>query len=570
ALKYATEDYGKTLTKVQLVEREIQAGRFKLANADVKTELLKQAAAYDAVAASAQKAGKAQGGLTGFQQQNLMYQTTDFVTQVASGQSVMIAALQQGGQLKDVMGGIGPMFSVLGGLLFSTTGAVVAMGAAFAGLSYSVYKAQQDLSELNKTIVLTGNYAQINSTQFEALAKYIGYYSQATTSGARDILGAMMSSGQFTKATFESTAKVIQRYAELSGLTQKEAADKLIPALDGSAASAKKLNDVFNFLTLDQYKHIESLNKMGKKSEAIIEINKLLNNSWKDQRTELGFWGSVFNDLSKIMTDLNTQWTNLFKGDNLQEQLAKINQKIKEVKTATPGFFGPDEKELAKELVDLKIKRADLMRQIDKDQSKAKKMEGQKEAIDTFDADKAAKAQLDKQIASAGLETEKARALKGADARKQIETNLQFQLEKIDADYLENKTEKYAKFGDKVDQLRDKEKQKAKADAANALFDLNRQNSLIMLDARKTERDAKYIALIAWQDEEHKLIEEGTAALLDIRDKYNRDIIGKDAGFVAARTALFKAEIAKEIATRDSKLDAYYDKQRIKNIDAAI
>lgn len=569
-LKYATEDYGKTLTKVQLIQREIDGGRAAFATKDMKEKLLAQAAAYDAVAAAAQKAGKAQSGLTGFQQQNLMYQTTDFVTQVASGQNVLISALQQGGQLKDVMGGIGPMFSALGGMIFSTTGAVVGLGAAFAGLSYSVYKAQQDLSELNKTIVLTGNYAQINSTQFEALAKYIGYYSQATTSGARDILGAMMSSGQFTKATFESTAKVIQRYAELSGLTQKEAADKLIPALDGSAASAKKLNDVFNFLTLDQYKHIESLNKMGKKSEAIIEINKLLNDSWKDQRTELGFWGSVFNDLSKIMTDLNTKWTNLFKGDNLQEQLAKINQKIKETKAATPGFFGPDEKELEKELIDLKIKRADLLKKIDKEQNKSKKMEGQKEAIDTFDADKAAKAQLDKQIASTGLETEKARALKGADARKQIETNLQFQLEKIDADYLENKTEKYAKFGDKVEQLREKEKQKAKADAANALFDLNRQNSLIMLDARKTERDAKYIALIAWQDEEHKLIEEGTAALLDIRDKYNRDIIGKDAGFVAARTALFKAEIAKEIAIRDSKLDAYYDKQRIKNVDAAI
>ena len=128
-LKYATEDYGKTLTKVQLIEREIAAGRYQNATSDMKDALLKQAAAYDAVAASAKKANS---GMTEWQKQGLMYQTTDFVTQVASGQNIMIAALQQGGQLKDQMGGLVPMFQMLAGVIFTVTGAAVAAAAACA------------------------------------------------------------------------------------------------------------------------------------------------------------------------------------------------------------------------------------------------------------------------------------------------------------------------------------------------------------------------------------------------------------------------------------------------------
>ena len=60
ALKNATDDYGKTLTRVQIVERESTSGRFMNATREMKQLLLEKAKAYDAVAASTTKATASQ------------------------------------------------------------------------------------------------------------------------------------------------------------------------------------------------------------------------------------------------------------------------------------------------------------------------------------------------------------------------------------------------------------------------------------------------------------------------------------------------------------------------------
>jgi hypothetical protein len=60
ALKLAAEDYGKTLTKVQQIEREISSGRFMNATKEMKQQLLDRAAAYDKVAIATRNATAAQ------------------------------------------------------------------------------------------------------------------------------------------------------------------------------------------------------------------------------------------------------------------------------------------------------------------------------------------------------------------------------------------------------------------------------------------------------------------------------------------------------------------------------
>ncbi len=55
ALKYATEDYGKEVSKVTQIEREIAAGRFKNAAPALQQQLLAQARAYDEVAAAGKR-----------------------------------------------------------------------------------------------------------------------------------------------------------------------------------------------------------------------------------------------------------------------------------------------------------------------------------------------------------------------------------------------------------------------------------------------------------------------------------------------------------------------------------
>ena len=383
-LKNATDDYGKTLTKVQIIEREITSGRLQGAGADVKAQLLAQAAAYDKVAASAHKAA---GGLTAWQKQGLMYQSTDFFTQIASGQSVMIAAIQQGGQLKDQMGGLGNMFRVLTPIVFSTTGAMIAAGAGIGLAALAAYQGRKEFDALTNSIILTGNYSKVTVDDFGKMATTISNTSRASIGDAKDILNAMIGSGQFTNKTFDSVSKTIQRFSELSGLSSKEAAAKLIPMLDGTASSAKKLNDQYNFLTLEQYKHIEALERQGRLQESIVYTTNLLNQSMTGTKNELGYIDQALDASKKMWSGWWNAAMNWGKPETLQDQLKDVEKLIKEMPLkpipVMPGMekmdtVGKEWERQMQVLLDRKASIEETMRLA----SRKKSITGEKEAID--------------------------------------------------------------------------------------------------------------------------------------------------------------------------------------------
>ena len=412
ALKFATEDYGKTLTKVQLAEREIASGRFMMATDKFKQELLAQAAAYDQVAANAHKAA---GGLTAWQKQGLMYQTTDFFTQIASGQSIVIAAIQQGGQLKDQMGGLGNMFKVLTPIVFSTTGAMLAVGAAIGVAAFGAYSGRKEFDALTNSIILTGNYSKVTVDEFGKMATTISSTSRASIGEAKDILNAMIGSGQFTNQTFDSVSKTIQRFSELSGLAAKDAAAKLIPALDGSASSARKLNDQYNFLTLEQYKQIEALDKQGKRQEAIIYTSDLLNESFNRTRTELGYLDQALDFTTKKWGEFWNAVKDIGKPDTIPEQIKKIQEQINAVTAKgapkpRPLLGDKDEnvKAYADELNRLEEQKKKLIDVLVKTQEESVRMEGQKGAIKKYGD-------------YGGADTELTRKKQAADAKRALE-----------------------------------------------------------------------------------------------------------------------------------------------------
>lgn len=387
-LKNATDDYGKTLTKVQIIEREITTGRLQGAGADVKAQLLAQAAAYDKVAASAHKAA---GGLTAWQKQGLMYQTTDFFTQIASGQNVMMAAIQQGGQLKDQMGGLGNMFRVLTPIVFSVTGGLLAVGAAIGVAAFGAYQGRKEFDALTNSIILTGNYSKVTVDEFGVMATTIANTSRASIGDAKDILNAMIGSGQFTNKTFDSVSKTIQRFSELSGLAAKDAAAKLIPSLDGTASSAKKLNDQYNFLTLEQYKHIELLDKQGKRQEAIIYTSDLLNESFNKTKTELGYLDQALDFTAKKWGEFWNAVKDIGKPDTIPEQIRKIQEQINAVTLkgapkARPLLGDKDEnvKAYADELNRLEEQKKKLIATLVSAQEESARMEGQKDSIKKY------------------------------------------------------------------------------------------------------------------------------------------------------------------------------------------
>ena len=370
-LIHATEDYGKALTKVELIQREVTSGKYMNATKDIKDRLLQQAAAYDKIAMSAKNAAGAQFKMNEQQKIQLTYQTTDFFTQIASGQSPFLAAFQQGGQLKDVMGGVGNMFKAIGSLFTPFSVGLGTVAGAFGAVAFAIYEADQEFDNFQNSLTLTGNYAGVTAKDLVAMSTAIAGTVNTTIGKATDALDALVASGKFTKISLDSVTSAVLVYAKIAGVDGKTAAEKLMSGLDGTAASAKQLNDKMNFLTLEQYKQIQALDKAGKKQEAAKLAADILTERLEAQKRILGLTEGAW---QKATVALSGYWDTFkkafFSGESPEDKLERMNNQIQVLQiglrnaTGDEPFFVSKTKEL-EALLKRRDEFADLMNERD-------------------------------------------------------------------------------------------------------------------------------------------------------------------------------------------------------------
>jgi lambda family phage tail tape measure protein len=353
-LKHATDDYGKTLTRVQMMERETTSGRFMNASKEMKQQLLERAKAYDSVANATTKAADAQFKMNAQQKLGLTYQTTDLITSLAAGQNPLIVLMQQGGQLKDQMGGLGNMFKAIATILTPMRLAIGGVTAAFGTLAYAAYSGRQEFDKLKDTITLTGNYAGVTTDKFYELSSELSNRTNYSIGSTKDALNAVLASGKFTAQSIGSVTQAIIQYSQISGVDAKAAADKLMSGLDGSASGAKALNKEMNFLTLAQYKQIEALEEAGKKQQAAKLAGDALNTQLMAQRRELGLidkaWESTTNAMSKfwnLLKDIGKPETTNQVIEQLDRQILAAQKALDNANKDSP-FYQRQEAGIAK------------------------------------------------------------------------------------------------------------------------------------------------------------------------------------------------------------------------------
>jgi chromosome segregation ATPase len=82
-------------------------------------------------------------------------QMTDIIVGLSTGQSPFMVLMQQGGQLKDMFGGIGPAIKGVGGYVLGLINPVTLAAAAVGVLGLAYYKGSQEQDEFYKSLVLT-------------------------------------------------------------------------------------------------------------------------------------------------------------------------------------------------------------------------------------------------------------------------------------------------------------------------------------------------------------------------------------------------------------------------------
>lgn len=454
-LKYATEDYGKAVSKVTLLERELATGRLKnLGQSDSGkqkvAELLQQAAAYDKITAAQKKMTNV---MTEQQKLQLTYQTTDLFTQLASGQNPMIALIQQGGQLKDSMGGMGNMFRLLLAAINPVTVALVAVGVAAAATATAFYQAAEELKKFRNDMALTGQFAGIAYDEFIKMGDALSHVAHTSIGEARDALTALVASGQFTRDTLDSVSKVVIKFGQLSGLSAKEAAGKLIPSLDGSAASAKRLNDTYHFLSLEQYKQIEILEKQGKQQEAVRLTADLLSQSFAKTSRDLGYLESAWKTIKEVSSsawDAMMGWGREAGVDKALVLQEKINKMTTWLETRAKQFPNADLSSQRKMLDSMKAELAGITERVgaemDSANAASKKAEEEAKRIKDYAENKDARTQKRSDLAKATAEAEYATAVRSANEIERANLEIGKKAAEAYAEMREKNEKEFGKF----------------------------------------------------------------------------------------------------------------------------
>jgi phage-related minor tail protein len=213
-------------------------------------------------------------------------QFTDIAVSLQSGQRPLTVLLQQGGQLKDMFGGIGPAVRAMGGYLLSLVTPVTVAAAVIGTLAYAALQGAKELDEFQKQSILSGNAAGLSASNFTAMRDSL--VGIAGTKGkAAAVLTEIAASGKFAgdnvraigeaavlmeRATGQAVSKTIEQFAELA----KTPTD-----------AAAKLNEQYNFLTAAVFKQIKALEDQGRTVDAATLAEKTYSEALKSRANDV-------------------------------------------------------------------------------------------------------------------------------------------------------------------------------------------------------------------------------------------------------------------------------------------
>jgi phage-related minor tail protein len=205
-------------------------------------------------------------------------QFTDIVVSLQGGQAPLTVLLQQGGQLKDVFGGIAPAFRALSNYVVGLINPLTLAAAAIGTIGLAWYKGAAESEAFNKALILTGNYAGLTTTKLVALQTTVAAATGGTKGAAAEALTAFAASGQLASTNYAKFAEVAVRAQKELGTSVGDTV-KIFEDLGKEPLKASlKLNESTNYLTVSIYRQIKALEEQGKTAEAAA----LAQNSYAD------------------------------------------------------------------------------------------------------------------------------------------------------------------------------------------------------------------------------------------------------------------------------------------------
>ncbi len=266
-------------------------------------------------------------------------QVTDITTSLISGQPAWMVAIQQGGQLKDQFGGIGPAARAVGGYVLGLINPLTLGAAALAAMVLAAKQSQEQLFDFQKELILSGQGALIGVDGFEALASSIDRLQGVSRGGAVSALTETAKAGRFAGEQFELVAAAAARMEASTGRAASATVSAFQAIAKDPVEGLLKLNDAERFLTAAQLQRITALQEEGRSQQAATEAIQIyathlddvanrteavmpgMSKWWRDLKDDIGGAWSAIGNVTGAINDLAGEWGVLARLPRLSDML---------------------------------------------------------------------------------------------------------------------------------------------------------------------------------------------------------------------------------------------------------
>ncbi|HIG9583290.1 TPA: phage tail length tape measure family protein, partial [Escherichia coli] len=289
-----------------------------------------------------------------FAMRMLPAQMTDIVVGLSTGQSPFTVLMQQGGQLKDMFGGIGPAARAMGGYILGLVNPFTLAATAVGALGLAYYQGSQEQDAFYKSLILTGNQAGKTSGQLADIAARAGVAANSTTGTAASVLNQLVESGKVAGDSLERVTTAVVKTSEATGIATEQLVGDFNKIAADPLDAITRLNDQYHFLTLATYNQIKALQDEGNQQEAARVATDAYANTLQQRATDiqqnLGLLEKAWNGLAGAAKSAWDAMLDVGRGGN--ERIAQIRKELDWIDNAVGGkaVFGARRKELEQEL----------------------------------------------------------------------------------------------------------------------------------------------------------------------------------------------------------------------------
>ncbi|CAL1778360.1 tail length tape measure protein [Acinetobacter phage vB_AbaS_Silvergun] len=252
------------------------------------------------------RAGKSAKELA-FATRGLPAQFTDIAVSLQAGQNPLTVFLQQGGQIKDTFGGVGPALKAMGGYILGLINPLTIAAAAVGALAIAWKAGSDEATAFNKALILTGNSTGLTAQNLGALAAQMDSIAGVTTRSASKALTEVAATGAFTAEQINLVATAAETMRAATGKAVGDTVAEFQKLKGDPVSAILALNESYHFLDQTQLENIKTLVEQGRQTEAVTEAFRIhaaqLNTKSREITENLGYiergWRAIKNTIGE-------------------------------------------------------------------------------------------------------------------------------------------------------------------------------------------------------------------------------------------------------------------------------